>query len=266
MKLAIQEGLFPVSDFAEFASLSADWGFDAVEVWGEGLASRVDAVRSALQSARIPACSICPGGTGIRGSLLSSDPDARAAAASDIQSYLELGATLGGAGLVLVPEFGVEKFMRLSPDFSVFEKDKSRFLDAFLPLVKRAEQLGVPIFLEPLNRYEAFFLILLDQAADLCHRINSQQVRVLADLFHMNIEENNVIAALERNASWIGHVHIVDNNRLLPGRGQTSFEPILRALRRSGYQGALCIECGIDGDPRELVPPVVDNLRALIPR
>jgi len=108
---AFQEGLFPYqTEDALYAQLRG-WGFDAVEVWGEKLDERMDRVKSASHAAGLPVCGICPGGAGIRGSLLSGDPEARGLAIGDIRTLLQCAAELGGASLNLVPEFGADKFM-----------------------------------------------------------------------------------------------------------------------------------------------------------
>ena len=263
MKLAFQEGLFPYEKEDELYARLAEWGFDAVEVWGDGLADRVDRVRTAAKSAGLPVCAICPGLDGIRGSLLSADAETRRRAAGDIETLLQCGADLGGAGLNIVPEFGVEKFMRLSPDYDSFTNRRQRFLDELAPLAERARDLGAPILLEPLNRYEAWFLVTVDQGADLCRSSNSA-VKILADLFHANIEEPDILDSLRRNIEYIGHVHVADSNRLLPGLGHTDFAPIFDALRQAGYSGYISMECAVTGDPHRTVPEALNLLKKLL--
>jgi sugar phosphate isomerase/epimerase len=261
MKLSLQEGLYAAQDFRWFLRDAKDWGFDAVEVWGEGLHERLDEVARLLKEEEIPASSVCPGGGGIRGSILSDSAEERAVAESDIAGLLDCCARLGGAGLVLVPEFGVQKFMRLYPDHGDFERRKDMFIDRLEMLVRRAEKLGVTILLEPLNRYESFFLLTVGQAAEICRAFNSKSVRVMADLFHMGIEEDNLTGAIERDGGWIAHVHLVDTNRKLPGQGGRDFKPVFAALKSAGFDGYLCYECGIPGNASMEVPLSVAQMR-----
>lgn len=264
MILAIQEGLFPTTNFAELIEKAKRWDFEAVEVMGQGLEARLGNVKQCAADAGIKVCSICPGGAGIRGSLISDDSVARASAHEDIMMYLEFGAELDGAGLVLVPEFSDTRFAKLYPDLSYFEKLKGRFLEEMAPLARRAASLGVPIFIEPLNRYETNFLLRLDQAAELCRALDSPAVKILADLFHMNIEESDLPGVLERNAALIGHVHLVDSNRLLPGNGHLDLKATLEVFRRWGYEGALCLECRILGNPDVMAPGCVERIRGMM--
>lgn len=258
MRLALQEGLFDAGGFAGFLEKAAGWGIGEVEVWGEGLGARLTEVNRALRAAGIRACSICPGGDGVRGSLL--DDDWRDAA-EDIVGYLRMGAELGGAGVILVPRFRRACFLRLYPDFEVFERNREIFVERLSPIAREAEKLGAPVLLEPLNRYEADFLLTVDQAAELCEAVGSPRVLALADLFHMNIEEENLPAALTRNAKRIGHVHLADSNRLAPGEGHTDFAAALRALSAAGYAGPLCIECFCGAAPERSIGGAMEYLR-----
>lgn len=249
MKFAIQEGLYPYNYTDKLYLQLKDWGFDAVEVMGQGLVGRLKEVKAASATAGLPVCAICPGLNGIRGSLLSQDAQVRDMARADIVSLLRCGAELGGAGLNIVPEFGAQKFMRLFPDLNDFEARKQQFVNELGPLAAEAQRLGVPILLEPLNRYEAYFLMTADQGADLCRMSGSPAVKILADLFHMAIEETDTLSALERNIAYIGHVHLADSNRKLPGQGQTRFDAVIQTLMRAGYSGACSMECAVTGDP-----------------
>lgn len=264
MRLAIQEGIFPARDFPEFLGKAKSWGLEEAEVWGEGLGKRADEVKAALAEAGVRASSICPGDRGMRGSLL--DDDWRDAAA-DLREFLRLGAKLGGgegggAAVILVPRFLRKCFLSLYPTWDCFEQNREKFVSRLAPIAKEAEDLGVTILLEPLNRYEADFLITLEQAAALCAEIGSPRVRILADFFHINIEEADVPAVLAENAKWIGHVHLADSNRKLPGMGHFDFPSALRALSAAGCAGPLCLECRCPGpDAEERIAESIEYLR-----
>lgn len=260
MRLAIQEGIFPVKDFPEFLRKAKGWGLKEVEVWGCGLGKRIEDVKTALGAAGLSACSICPGDKGIRGSLLDGDWKA---ADADLRDFLRLGAALDGAAVILVPRFLRKCFLKLYPTWDCFEENREKFLERLAPIAKEAEERGVTILLEPLNRYEADFLITIGQAAKLCGELGSPRVKILADLFHMNIEEGDIPAVLAEHAKWIGHVHLADSNRKLPGMGHIDFPAALRALEDSGYGGPLCIECHCPGpDVDEEIRRSIERLRA----
>ena len=100
-----------------------------------------------------------------------------------------------------------------------------------------SEQYKVPLLLEPLNRYETNMVNNLDAGAGLIQGLATKNVLLLADLFHMNIEEANPPAALRAATGLIGHVHFVDSNRRAAGLGHLDFLPIAEALRAMGYDG-----------------------------
>ena len=101
------------------------------------------------------------------------------------------------------------------------------------------------VFLEPLNRYEATYMRRVEQAANLARQIGSPRVRALADLFHMNIEENDVHGALRSVAGHLKHVHLADNNRTAPGMGHLDLGRFLETLFGIGYRGAIAMECDV---------------------
>ena len=98
MKFAFQEGLFPYENLATLYSQLKDWGFEGVETWGEGLSDRIEEVKAASKASGLPVCGICPGLHGIRGSLLDSDPAARATACRVMVGAPDLALPLPPAG------------------------------------------------------------------------------------------------------------------------------------------------------------------------
>ena len=104
-------------------------------------------------------------------------------------------------------------------------------------LGQHAEQQGVKLIYEPLNRYETNLIKTMAEGASYLKSLTTTNVQLLADLFHMNIEEANVADALLAAGQHIGHVHFVDSNRLAAGLGHTDFAPIAEALRQIGFDG-----------------------------
>ena len=117
-----------------------------------------------------------------------------------------------------------------------------RLRDALNVLGERARQHGVPLILEPLNRYETNVLNRLDQGVELIRSLDTDNVKLLADLFHMNIEEQSICDALRDAAQYVGHVHFVDSNRRAAGFGHTDLDEVGRALVDIDYQGYVSAE------------------------
>jgi sugar phosphate isomerase/epimerase len=101
---------------------------------------------------------------------------------------------------------------------------------------------GLVIALEALNRYETHLLRTLDDADRLRRMIDSPNVQLMADVFHMNIEEDSIAAALRAHADHIVHVHLADSQRREPGSGHLDFAAVFDALADNAYTGALAME------------------------
>ena len=114
--------------------------------------------------------------------------------------------------------------------------------DALTELGEHAKQYNVPLLYEPLNRYETNMVVNIEAGLSLLDRLGTKNVRLLTDLFHMNIEEADLAAALRKAGSRIGHVHFVDSNRRPAGLGHIDYQPIAKALNDVGYAGYLSAE------------------------
>jgi D-psicose/D-tagatose/L-ribulose 3-epimerase len=105
-----------------------------------------------------------------------------------------------------------------------------------------AAKAGVTIAVEPLNRFETYFLNTAAQAARLCDAVGLDNVGILYDTFHAHIEEKGQCEAIRAAGRRIKHVHSCENDRGIPGSGQVQWEGVFGGLREVGYDGALVIE------------------------
>lgn len=105
-----------------------------------------------------------------------------------------------------------------------------------------ANKHGVPFIYEPLNRYETNLINHLAEGAKYLDDRNLENIVLLADLFHMNIEESDIAQALRDAKAHIGHVHFADSNRQAMGFGHTDPTPLLTALKEINYTGYLSAE------------------------
>ena len=106
----------------------------------------------------------------------------------------------------------------------------------------RAHALDVPLLYEPLNRYETNLFNTVDDALAFLPTLRTRNVRLLLDLFHMNIEEADMASAIRRAGPMIGHVHFADTNRRAVGMGHLDVGPVAEALRAAGYDGWVSAE------------------------
>jgi sugar phosphate isomerase/epimerase len=109
--------------------------------------------------------------------------------------------------------------------------------EALEDLGEHAKQYNVPLLFEPLNRYETNMVSTVEAGVELLRSLSTKNVRLLADLFHMNIEEADIAAAVRAGKGYIGHVHFVDSNRRPAGLGHIDYAPTVVALKEIGYDG-----------------------------
>jgi sugar phosphate isomerase/epimerase len=176
---------------------------------------------------------------------------------------LDLAAILGAVGLLTVPQFGsAPRLPDLSPYKTGAALERELFVEQLEELAPAARDAGVPIFLEPLNRYEQHLVNRLEQGVALAEQVGDG-VGIMADFFHMNIEEADIAASIRAAGPYIVHVHVADSNRLQPGKGHLDFRPGFAALKEAGYDGYLGIECRISGPYDETLAESAALLREL---
>ena len=145
--------------------------------------------------------------------------------------------------------------------------DKKSALDllgeALCELGDHATSYGVPLIYEPLNRYETNLCNRLQDGVDLINASGAGNAKLLADLFHMNIEETNVADALVRAGDHVGHVHFVDSNRQAAGAGHTDFKPIADALKQINYQGFVSAEAFALPDSQTAAKLTIESYKRL---
>ncbi len=122
------------------------------------------------------------------------------------------------------------------------EGDRARAVKNLKELSKTAEEYDVTLGMEVLNRYEGYILNTCDEAIDFVDEIGSSHVKIMLDTFHMNIEEDNIAAAIRKAGSRLGHLHLGEQNRMVPGKGSLPWGEIGQALRDIQYEGAAVME------------------------
>jgi sugar phosphate isomerase/epimerase len=247
MKLACQETLVPGSNLLDKADLIADIGFEAVELVGgrdiKTLKARTEEVQRALDGHTVEVSSLC----GVsEPNYLAPDVDVRKKAVADYKEALKIAGELGCVGPIFVPVFGPPKIESPWPLESAEELEKEILCAIISELAPVAAEHGTNIVLEPLNRYETHLVNSLQDAVEIMDLSgNPDGLKIMADFFHMNIEEPDIAASIRDAGHRICHVHLADSNRLEPGAGHTDFESGLRALKDIGYDGYLALECGL---------------------
>src|SRR5215210_2378453 len=261
MKLACQEHILPGEGILEKWEFASSAGFDGIELRGtEDWLERLDELRSAREQG-VVFSSVCLISDRFIGDF---DAGRRREAVEHMKRLLSGIAELGGIGAVTLAAFGLAS--KRLPPFEVprtEEEDRRVLLKALKELGEHAESEGTLVLLEPLNRYEDHMLNRVEQAVELCQTVG-RPIKVMGDLFHMNIEEDDLGEAIRRAEGHLVHVHLADSNRLQPGSGHTDFIGVFDALSGIGFGGYMAMECGIRCDAREVLPETVRHLRSLM--
>ena len=262
MRLACQEHILPGDGILEKWEFAASAGFDGIELRGtEDWRERLDELR-AVREQGVVFSSVCLISDRFIGDF---DADRRREAVEHMKHLLSGIAELGGTGAVTPAAYGLAS--RRLPPFEVprtEEEDRRVLLDALEELGELAEKEGTLVLLEPLNRYEDHMLNRVEQAAELCEAVGRPSVKVMGDLFHMNIEEDDLGETIKQADDYLAHVHLADSNRVQPGAGHTNLAGAFEALRSVGFEGYMAMECGIRGDARKVLPEVVRHLRSMM--
>jgi D-psicose/D-tagatose/L-ribulose 3-epimerase len=109
-------------------------------------------------------------------------------------------------------------------------------------LASSLDKNGVDLAVEPLNRFETYFLNTAEDAVKFVQEIDSPRIGILLDTFHSNIEDKSVAVAYRQCGRHLKHVHTCENDRGIPGSGHIDWPGVLRALQEMGYDGWLTIE------------------------
>ena len=211
-------------------------GFDAIEIFppSPDYFQTVDARTLARQiGLEIAAVGTGAGWLKHKLSLADADPQARTRAMEFLTSMLVVATQLG------VPMIIGSMQGRSGP--GVTKNQAKEFLREGLErLDAQAKAIGGQILYEPLNRYETDQCNTLAQGTELIGGLSC--TKLLADWFHMNIEEADMVESILKAGTAIGHVHFADTNRLAVGSGHLSVQPLIDALGQIGYRGFLSAE------------------------
>jgi D-psicose/D-tagatose/L-ribulose 3-epimerase len=213
----------------------AQLGYSGVElpVFDPGALDDV-ALRTALETAGL-ACTVSsalPSGA----SLL--DPAERPAGVRFLQDCIRVSAALG-ATILCGPLYSPVGQLTGKPRS---EEEWANCVAGLRDVGRAAADAGVVVALEPLNRFETYFLNTAADARRLVEEVGSDFVGIHLDTFHMHIEEKDPAAAIVHSGPLLRHVHFSENDRGIPGTGQVPWSRVTAALAEAGYQGWIVFE------------------------
>ena len=232
-------GPFVFTDgLADGCAEAAELGFDAVEIFpstAEAIDRTILAELLKQHSLHVAAMGTGAGWVVRKLTLTHADAAVRRDAREFIRGIIDVAGHFGAPAII-------GSMQGRWDGVTSREQALSHLADALHELGPYAARHGVPLLYEPLNRYETNLFNRIGETAAWLREVNGANVRVLADLFHMNIEEADSATALRDAGPLVGHVHFADSNRRAIGMGQTRVAPVIEALRAINYTGYLSAE------------------------
>lgn len=150
------------------------------------------------------------------------------------------------------------------PEGSSRQMTEKRFIATMREICDIAGQYNVEMILEPVNRYEINFINSVDEGAAILEQVGRTNCGLQPDVFHMNIEDDDIGKSLMRNKKWIRYVHLADSNRYAPGMGHIDFQGVFDALRMADYDGWVSVEILPGEDPDKMAKTSIQYLKPLI--
>jgi D-psicose/D-tagatose/L-ribulose 3-epimerase len=227
----------PSEDHVQLIEQAAKWGFNGVEIpihhYNEKIykayRAKLDALGLGCTSTTVMPPAANP---------ISPDAAVRAKGLEHLKRSLEMCGILGCevmAGPMYSPVGAITGKARTDDEWKWG-------VEALSQAAKTAEAIGVDMAVEPLNRFETYFLNTLADACQLAREVGSPRMKVMIDTFHTNIEEKDLYAAYKSTAGLVAHVHISENDRGVPGTGHINYPLLFKALKEMKYDRWLVIE------------------------
>lgn len=242
-------------DLRASCEMAHQLGFEAVEIFAPA-ADAVDTtqLRTWLDEWNLTLAAVGTGAGWVihRATLTASEESIRRRAKDFVKSIIDMGGPFGAPAIIgsMQGSFGGQTDRAAAQHLLV---------ETLQELGEYASQYSTPLLYEPLNRYETNLVNTVADAAELVAGLRN--VKLLPDLFHMNIEENDVAQALRTAGPLVGHVHFVDSNRRAAGFGHTNFQPIVDALHDIRYEGFLSAEAFPWPDSETAAKQTIESFR-----
>jgi sugar phosphate isomerase/epimerase len=266
MKSAVTVSLVPEArggpfvfwdDLPAACAKAAKLGFDAIELFPPGPdAVNIAELRALLDDNGLSLAAVGTGAGWVKHKLTftTADESTRDKALDFAKRMIDFAGPFGAPVII--------GSMQGRAEGAVTKHVAIRFLgNALLKLDEHAAEYDTPVLYEPINRYETNLINALGEAAALVSGSGLANVKLLADLFHMNIEEVSLADALRAAGKLVGHVHFADSNRRAAGMGHTDFFPVMAALSDIGYQGYLSAEVFPLPDSDAAAKRTIDSFR-----
>ncbi|GAA1951485.1 sugar phosphate isomerase/epimerase family protein [Microbacterium aquimaris] len=232
----------------------AKYGYKSIEISGEPEKYDAKHVRGLLDHYGLD----CWGAVTLmvdKRNMQSADEAMRASSVQYVKDCIQMVSDLGGQILTYVPG----TVGKVVPD-STPENEWQWLVEGTKEIYDFAEQKGIRVGVEPLNRFESYLITRAEQALALCDAVGPN-LGVVLDAFHVNIEESNIYDAFRLVGDKLVDVHVAENNRMPAGHGDYDWNEFVGVLREIGYDGALTAEfvAPVDRTPANKYPNALET-------
>ena len=240
---------------------AAELGYDAIEIFPPSAEELSQAnVPKLLERHGLKLAAVGTGGGWVREqlTLVASDPSLQARAIKFVRDLIDVAGQLGAPAII-------GSMQGRAPTLDERPATLSVLGQIISPLADHARDAHrQPLLIEPLNRYETNLLNSVSQTAEWISTLPTDNLRILADLFHMNIEEADMNRSIELAGPAIGHVHFADSNRRAVGLGHSPIASAVATLKSIGYSGYLSAEILPLPDSLTAARQTIESFRLLL--
>ena len=230
------------------------YGYESIEISGEPEQYKPDEVRPLLEKYNLRCWGSVTLMLGDR-NLVASDEGQRKASVQYTKDCIDLVAALDGTEMTIVPA----TVGKIVPDGTP-EQEWEWAVEGLKEIYEHSQPLGVRLAIEPLNRFETYFINRGAQAMALAEAVGDE-CGVCLDAFHINIEEEDLFQAIIDCGPRLADFHAADNNRMPAGMGHYDWKRVVDTLKQAGYDGALTAEfvAPLDRTPANPFPNALET-------
>ena len=255
MKLCCTDSVLPQKSYTEKAEFLHKVGFEGMTVFAEPAEWTDKKLQELLdldKNTGVHCCEFVFMGP-VYGHLMDKDEKLQRQAIELYKQSIQICNELGAITEMEYQYCPQDPLPLFEPYLKMPEDEQKVFIDIMKEFDSVTKD-GAWMLIEGCNRYETRYLNSLYDCKEIVEKADVKHVALLADFFHMSIEENDLAQCVLDCGSMIKHVHLGDSNRLAPGKGHTDWKGSVAALKKVGFNGYANLECNLSGDlEQELV-------------
>jgi 5-keto-L-gluconate epimerase len=219
----------------------------------------VNAVKQMIATHHLRVPALGTGQAYVEEHLSFTDPDAtiRARAVERVESHIALAHEFDALVILGLIRGKVQAGISR-------EQANTWMVDALKSLTQTARAQNVRLVLEPINRYETDLINSAADAIEVIQQVDADNLGILYDTFHANIEEPSIQVSMRVCAQHLFHVHVADSNRWFPGAGHTDFTGVIATLREMKYSGWVSAEILPKPDVRRAAEQTMRTMKPLM--